>query len=613
MHPTGCGGSILCDSQAMVGTGARGIGVALKALPEEKAVMQSLGVLLRLLPVLVMALAGCATNPYVAIPRPDVPASASAGIRVQAAVEYANRVYDAYAKMPLDEFERQQALSTGLILAGASVLGMAIGGASTNAIAGVALAGGTAYTIGNWNTSASRQMIFIEGRKALSCGRSAVAPLDLSDEELDLLRQQVKATVEVARRAARAAGDVTRWLAIVSSQDAGAASPLVTASQAELAAFAQRFDAANKVILHAGGAERLVASAGGLLVAHVDNVRTLVDGSLNDTQASLLALPQAIGTLGKAAAMFVPTLDLDSTLKNKVAAPKSGAGGVVTAEDGCIDASTGAPVPCAPTSRDPVAQLSEALGRLRYQAAALEVQTNALRAVDPMALEQMQAAITACNPDLAKAMRPLTADPATIEVEAGTPAAALVVISGGTAPYTPTVLSPGMPGVNIVVLPDAITITTGMDTVAGSTYRIRIVDSARASVTVTIKVSAKPAPVAPEITDKSEQRSGTKKAGVQSPKTAPKVAPAPAPADKAAASCVPIPDGKVCEVAGAQCEFECGLSKAQLANLRERLGLPRVPERFDVELRERMLQAQKKSGLPPTGQYDEDTAKAINQ
>lgn len=79
------------------------------------------------------------------------------------------------------------------------------------------------------------------------------------------------------------------------------------------------------MILHAGGAERLVASAGGLLVAHVDNVRTLVDSSLNDTQASLLALPQAIGNLGKAAAMFVPSLDLDSTLKNKVTAPKGSA------------------------------------------------------------------------------------------------------------------------------------------------------------------------------------------------------------------------------------------------------------------------------------------------
>ena len=389
--------------------------------------MQRVGGLLRLLPVLVVGLAGCAINPYIAVPRPDVPPSAPAGIRVQAAVEYANRVYDLYAKMPSDEFERQRALSSGLLIAGASVLGMAVGGASTNAIAGVALASGTAYTIGNWNSSANRQMIFIEGRKALSCGRSAVAPLDLSDKELDLLRQQVKATVEAAGRAARAAGDVTRWLAIVSSQGAGAASPLVTASQAELAAFAQRFDAANKVILHAGGAERLVASAGGLLVAHVDNVRTLVDSSLNDTQASLLALPQAIGNLGKAAAMFVPSLDLDSTLKNKVTAPKGSAGaGVSTAEDGCIDASTGAPVPCAQTNRDPVAQLSEALGRLRYQTAELEVKTNALRAVDPMALEQLQAAITACNPNLAKAMKPLTANPATVEVEAGTPSAAVV-------------------------------------------------------------------------------------------------------------------------------------------------------------------------------------------
>lgn len=61
----------------------------------------------------------------------------------------------------------------------------------------------------------------------------------------------------------------------------------------------------------------------------------------------------------------------------------------------------------------------------------------------------------------------------------------------------------------------------------------------------------------------------------------------------------------------AQCMFECGQSKAQVVKLRERLGLPGTPASFDEELRERLKQEQKKRGLPPTGQYDVDTARAM--
>ena len=556
-------------------------------------------------------LAGCATNPFVDTKRPVLVANATASDKVRAAIDYADRVYDAYAEMPSKEYVRQQNLSTGMIVAGAATLGFAAGTAHRDAIVGTALMAGTAYQIGKWNTSATRGAIFIEGRKSLSCARAATAPLDLSGDELDRIRVQVERTVTVAREGSTAAGLVTRWLSLVSSSTP--TSDLVAASHTELTTFAKRYAAANKVIAHAGGSERLVSAAGGLLTAHVDNVRMLVDMALDGTLAALSALPGAIGDLGKSAAILAPGLDLDSTLAARVAAPNgtriSGNGQGSTAQNAKIDEHGKALAAPSATRVDPADELAQALGKLREYSGALGTETHALQARDPVALEKMQAAIAVCNPEVAKSMRPLALDPATVTVTAGEATASAVLISGGTTPYSPILLP--MKGIGASFQSDAILLTTSKDTVAGS-YPIRVRDATGASVTLTVTVVAtEPTTTAETAGPKIQKAAPLAKKGDAGAKVeATPARPAATTGVSTAEVCVPPEEKDACLVAGALCSFEC-VSPAKLQAVRANLGLPASPAEYDIELREKLLDVQKSKGLPQTRYYDRDTSLAI--
>ena len=232
------------------------------------------------------------------------------------------------------------------------------------------------------------------------------------------------------------------------------------------------------MIGHASASEQLVSNVGGMLVAHVEKVQTLVDGALNGTLAALTELPKAIGDIGKSVKLFVPNLDLDSTLRSSVA-PDTSKTGPATAEGRRIT--------------DPVAELSESLGKLRKAVTILATETSLLQGMDPMALEKVQTAVTACGGDFASVSKPLAVDRTLVAFEAGSAGAAAVSITGGTLPYSTTLLSTTMPGINVVTQPAVILITTDASIQAGGPYPVRVSDATGASTMITIRVNAKAA------------------------------------------------------------------------------------------------------------------------
>lgn len=555
---------------------------------------------------LLALVAGCATNPFIAVKPAESEGNASAPAKLKLAIDYADRVSSAYTEMLSKEFVRQQNLSAGLLVAGAAALGLAYGKAHRDAIVATALVGGTAYQIGNWNTSSSRSAIFIEGRKSINCARAAFAPLNLSDAELANIRAQVAVTLRAVRGGAQAAGQVKRWLPLVAGE--GAVSLQATA-QAELNVFAQRYEAANKSITSAGGRERLVGWAGGLLLVHVDKVRILVDSALEGTLAAFTALPKAIGDLGKSVAIFAPGLDLDSALAAKLAAgpaANSPAGSTQkpTAQGGRI---TGGPGGAAPGGGiDPTDELRKAIAILSAASDELGSQTALLSSGDPLA--QIQSALAACDPDFAKAIQPLRLDVQTLDIEAGSPYAMVVAISGGTMPYTSTLLP--LKGVSTSFQGAAITITSsGTETTAGTSQVIRIRDATGASVVLNLKVVAK------------QQPGGLTNAPASQNKPAAKPKPTPTQPKKDVVvthpavppqACVPPESRDACEVGGAQCSFEC-VSKAKLSAVRARLGFSETPAEYTAEMREKLLSLQKSNGLSPTGHYDQATNAVIEK
>lgn len=540
--------------------------------------------------VLLACVAGCATNPYIEVKRPETGS-------VREAIQYANRVLVAYEKMSPDESNRKQAIATGFTILGAGMLGVAAGGHThRDTFIGPGILGAATYQIANYNSSDSRLDIFAEARSKLVCGRSAIEPLDISPQQMRDIAAGVSETTKVAHRASKAAGDVRRWLALTPASE-----PMATSAKEGLAIYNERFVRANALIAHASGAAKLVQGAGGALNSHVDRIRNAVDAALDRTQARVPTFAQTLESLSKSMAVFAKEVDSVKGQSQAITSNKAAAAQVATAEDGCIDATTGKPIPCPVTQKDPLAHLGEAVGRLSSASDMLETQTMELSGLDLQSREQMQSALAACGIDIAKAVKPMRIEPAVMELDAGKTNIQKARVLGGTSEIRYRPLSATPTGTDIAWEGRAITIVVTEKSVP-ATYRLLVEDATEEAAQVfTLNITAKqppPPPAAPAI-----------KSGAPAP------APAPAPAALAApaSTCVAIPVGKVCSASEARCAFECEMSKEQVANMRTRLGLAAAPASFNAEVREKLKALQKTNGLPQTGEYNAQTAKVVDR
>lgn len=541
--------------------------------------------------VLLACMSGCAINPYIEVKRPDTGS-------VREAIQYANRVLGAYEQMSPDEFKRKQAIATGFTLLGAGVLGVAAGGHThRDTFIGPGILGATTYQIANYNTSDSRLDIFAEARNSLVCGRSAVEPLDISQEQIREIRQGVSETTRVAGRASKAAGDVRRWLALTPASE-----PMATSAKEALAVYNERFVAANTLIAHASGAAKLVQGAGGALNSHVDRIRNAVDAALDKTQARVPTFAQTLQSLSTSMTVFAREVDSVKSQTQAITSNKAAASQVATAEDGCIDTASGKSVPCPVIQKDPVAHLGEAVGRLSSESDKLETQTKELSGLDLQSRELMQSALAACGVNVAKAVKPMRIEPAVIDVEAGKSEIQKARVLGGTSDIRYRPLSGAPAGADIAWEGRAITVLLTEKTVPG-TYRLLVEDATEEAAQIfTLNIIAKPpkAPPPPAPRAPVSKKPGT-------------VAAAPAPVAAPASACVAIPAGKVCAASDARCDFECGMSREQVSNMRAKLGLAATPASFSTEVREKLKALQKANGLQQTGDYDAQTAKIVDR
>lgn len=541
--------------------------------------------------VLLACLSGCAINPYIEVKRPDTGS-------VREAIQYTNRVLAAYEQMSPDEFKRKQAISAGFTVLGAGLLGVAAGGHThRDTFIGPGILGAATYQIANYNTSDSRLDVFAGARNSLVCGRSAVEPLDISQEQIREIRQGVSETTRVAGRASKAAGDVRRWLALTPASE-----PMATSAKEALVIYNERFVAANTLIAHASGAAKLVQGAGGALNSHVDRIRNAVDAALDKTQARIPTFAQTLQSLSNSMTVFAKEVDSVKSQTQAITSSKAAVGQVATAEDGCIDPATGKPVPCLVAQKDPLAHLGEAVGRLSSESDRLETQMKELSGLDLQSREQMQSALAACGIDLAKAVKPMRIEPATMDVEAGKAEIQKARVLGGTSDIRYRPLSATPAGADIAWEGRAITVVLTDKTVPG-TYRLLVEDATEEAFQVfTLNITAKPPKTPPP---PAPSAPANKKAGI--------IAAAPAAGALPASTCVAIPAGIVCAAADARCDFECGMSKDQVSIMRQKLGLAPTPASFNTEVREKLKSLQKGNGLPQTGDYDAQTAKVVDR
>ena len=451
--------------------------------------------------MIAMGIVGCVSNPYVSNVRPGYSTQASGGIqvatpattgnlRIDQAIEYSDRLYEAYDAKISEEYTRQQVVSGGLLTASALIFGLAAGNAHRDAIVGTALGTGLGYQLGTWNSNKHRLDIYIEGMKAVSCAKAAISPLQIGDGERVRIREQATATMDAYVEAANSVGEVTTWLAVVGGTHAdGQTSQLEKAAQAEVTDLATTLRDAKEALSRARGMDRRVEGAGDLLKAQLDNIRRLISSAINGTVSDLAQLPKFIASTKDYASIFSPGLDLGAALTNSVAAANKGFQPPVRSQSGSgLQSSTAKGDPI-----NPVLQLAGALGRLRAAQLVLSANTSELNgAIDMPTLAQTKTALDGCGVEASKAATALRVSRTSITFQAGVSGTSSVAIFG-IQPFSAGMMDLPAKGVTLSILPgtNVLNVSAGTDTEAGRTYQISVGDSTGLTVIVIVKIEGK--------------------------------------------------------------------------------------------------------------------------
>ena len=460
-------------------------------------------------------LTACASSPYINDTRPtSLPASAQV-MHIAAAAKprpysqakpgsieygvlYADETYEEYRYKLIEEYDRQQLVSGGLLTLAAAALGLGAYGADIDVLLGMGLAGGLGYQLGTWNSNQGRLGIYVEGMKAMVCAKTAISPLRIDAPRLAVITARISDLRNAIGDAAMAAGDVTYGQAIVTMQgDKGTA--LVAVADKELAEIAGVFKTANDLLARAASIEFKVENAGVLLEGKVGEIRALVTEALNGTLADLSKIREAIGSLGDYANLFAPGIDYASTLQNAIrgggADPKlivfnaqSGEmGGQGKTGDG--DSSVAGAQ----------AYLARSVGSLRAKREQLLGAMSLLKGVvEPISVEAVKSGLKGCGIDAKRFGSVLTLDRTAVTFQPKTAGTALVTITGGTQPFSANLLDLPAKGIN-TSLPaggNLVIISAGDDTQAGASYQIKVSDAAKQFATLTVSIAGESSPAA---------------------------------------------------------------------------------------------------------------------
>jgi hypothetical protein len=376
---------------------------------------------------LCLALAGCAAP--VQYHSSKSPAMASADM--PQALGHLQSVRGEYQKTVQDSMGNERKLTNSLIGAGAVALGLALGHVNTNAITGVALGAGTAYTLGNVNLSRQPVMVYLAGIDALNCTEKAVLPLYTSEQNLTALRALIDGANNQPGLAALN-GQLVQ--ALVRGEAVLAKTPAKAVSRPQLKA---AIDAGQQVrdtataTLRAGrdylergtrAAREVVAAVNGIDAAVA---RAIVEGS-----PDLSAVPGLVAGLAGAAGAFVPTQGIDTS---KLAALSQTGKELATAKSGDSGVT------------DDVADAALAVIEATMQVAAINEQVRSLLPSSPVLWPED--AFKHCG--VAQVVSALSASTAGLEFKAGVNARQEFDVHGGVKPYFVRFDGPVVEGLNL--------------------------------------------------------------------------------------------------------------------------------------------------------------------
>jgi hypothetical protein len=438
---------------------------------------------------LVLAVQGCAVNPYSQNPRPneaELSAAATNGKSpMRGSLQYevlrADALNARYQQMLSDELDRQQKISGTMIALGTAALGAALFKAHSDVLLALATGGVLTYQLGTWNSNDSRLNIYLEGMKAVACLKAAVEPLRISEEQLKRIALLAGATRNEIDTTATVAGEVTRWLAVTGGE-AGSASALRQTAASELTEAGAQLTQASELLASEAGLANRVEGAGHLMERKLDEIDRLVSAALRGTLADLSALPRFIGEAANYASIVVPGLKGDVAMSKAVGAANAKVTPGVTAQYGA-----------AVVQMTPTDALADALGRLRQQRVRLAARAQQLNGAlaSATALAQVRSAADSCGLESSKLATAIAIERPELTFKPGEKVRKEVVISGGTRPYSARFQEVPTKGFRPADVPPGaavVYVESEGDAPAGSVYHVRVSDSTLAGVQLAVRV-----------------------------------------------------------------------------------------------------------------------------
>jgi hypothetical protein len=431
--------------------------------------------------VLALALAsavftsGCVNLPYIESTRHAPPGTPSKG-SLEDAVGYADRTYDAYELKIVEEWRRQQSLSTGLIGVGAVAIGAGLAQAHRDVFKVLGLGSAAAYQLGNWNHNSGRIGIYLDGMKAMVCVKTAVQPLRMGKEARSRIRTAMNLVGAATKTAAHAVAKAGP--ARVSSADSAAMSML----QVELTGLQAELEEARQQQLRAASVEQRIDGAGAMLQQKIDELRAVIDKALHDSQAvDTVNLKAAIQAMAAYATQFTADAQGAGLAISKGLAAKQ------EPSDGTTAGKESAPAKDAV----PDATLGQALGAVSGARIELTAATAQLKGTIDRQFEGVSASLGNCGVDTSKLATALRLEEAAVSLKAGQARTAVILAKGGTRPLSVRPVTAPTPGLSVSISPEggSVILVADTKTEAGD-YVFKVTDQAEQSSTLTVTVEA---------------------------------------------------------------------------------------------------------------------------
>lgn len=413
---------------------------------------------------LVVALSGCATDPYVTLTQPE-----TSQLNFDTGVAYANTARLDYQHALSKLTKEKTSLSNALIVLGGVGVGMVAGGVHRSALGYTAIAGGTAYTLGTWNSSQPRENAYLEGMRAMDCVLFAAEPLKVSDAAKNRFATDMDSLALAITGLNTSIGTVE-----VAARQPGVNTELSNQAKSDVNIARGIVNTANETYVAARQVETRRDNAGLSIVNTVNALNTQVNKAIQGTIPDLSALPGIIKGLASTADLFVPGAGLAESVA-KIA------GGTAPTDTSSTDKQLVLPSNSLNSALSDLKIKSVTLASLAQQ---LQNEVQSVNSAQP--LEKMRA----CGVEVDLEMQVTPNQLTFTEAKSTTKH---LIVSGGKKPYTAAILEADSPVSVKSPFPagdSRVEVIASETTRAGDSYTVFIQDATNKTKAVTVTIQA---------------------------------------------------------------------------------------------------------------------------